>query len=302
MNVTHLSDPVLFSRLVVFSIIPVFLMVGLVGNIFVVYIYVQQPKKSNVESFILVLAVVDLIGCIFGMPLEMAELYLAIQSKYLCKLYKFIIFTYSIMSSFILLTIAIERFRSICCPLSKQMNPKLRNTLVIFITVTSLALILPPVIYIESVPFSHEEMYSCDFQGSFLWPYRLIALIIQCILVLSMTVLYSFVQKTINQHLMKKQSKKSFQQEQINRTSIILFSVSVLYFVSFTPTLLFCAMYPYCRDSILLQIFKVILYRSWILNSSLNSIVYGFCNKIFWKSFVNIFSRDKSDFKMYEKF
>ncbi|XP_029638003.1 neuropeptide Y receptor type 6-like [Octopus sinensis] len=301
MNATHLSDPVSISRLIVFSIIPFFLIVGLVGNIFVIYIYARQSQKSNVETFILILAVIDLIGCIFGMPLEMAELCLVIQSKYLCKLYTFITVTYSILSSFILLTIAIERYRSICCPLSKQLDPKLRNTLIIFLIVTSVSLVLLPVVYIESVPFSHES-YSCDFQGSFLWPYILTAFIIQCILVLSMAVLYSFVQKNIKQHLMKKQSKEPFQQEQINHTKIILFSISVLYFVSFTPNLLFRALYPYCRDSILLQIFKVILYRTWILSSSLNFIVYGFCNKIFWKSFVNIFSRDKSDFEMDKKF
>lgn len=47
MNATHLSDSVLFTRLVVFSIIPFFLIVGLVGNMFVIYIYMHgNPRKA----------------------------------------------------------------------------------------------------------------------------------------------------------------------------------------------------------------------------------------------------------------
>uniref|UniRef100_A0A0L8HM69 G-protein coupled receptors family 1 profile domain-containing protein n=1 Tax=Octopus bimaculoides TaxID=37653 RepID=A0A0L8HM69_OCTBM len=324
MNATHLSDPVLLSRLVVFSIIPFFLIVGLIGNTFVVYIYVRQSQKSNVETFIFVLAVIDLIGCIFGMPLEMAELYPAIQSNYLCKFYKFIVFICSTISSFILFTIAIERFTKICCPLSKQITPKLRNSLIIFIIVLSVVLVLPPVLYTEGVPIFHENkiFMECEnvLRGSFLWSYALMALIVYSILVLSTTVLYSFVRKTINQHLKKKQSKEessqqerinliniksitqhlkkkqseeeACKQEQINHIYIVLISISILYFVSFLPTRVFFVIYPYCKDSNLLQIFKVISYRSWILNSSLNPVMYGFCKKTFRKSIVNIFTRD----------
>uniref|UniRef100_A0A0L8HNL1 G-protein coupled receptors family 1 profile domain-containing protein n=1 Tax=Octopus bimaculoides TaxID=37653 RepID=A0A0L8HNL1_OCTBM len=272
---------------------------------FVIYIYGCQFQKSNVETFILVLAVIDLIGCIFGMPLEMVELYPAIQSTYLCKFYKFVAFICSTMSSFILLIISIERFKKICRPLSKQITPKQRNILVIFITVTSVVLVLPPVYYTEAVPFSHEskvDICGSDFRRLFLWTYALMALIVHSILLFCMTVLYSFVWETVNQHFQKNQSKKgAFKHEQINHTNIVLFSISVLYFVSFTPTLVFLVMYPYCGDSILLQIFRVILYRTWILNSSLNPIVYGFCNRIFWKSFVHIFTKSKSNFEMEEK-
>ncbi|XP_036359574.1 neuropeptide Y receptor type 1-like [Octopus sinensis] len=307
MNATHLSDPVLFTRLIVFSLIPLFLIVGLIGNIFVIYIYARQSKKSNVETFILVLAVIDLIGCILGMPLEMAELYPAIQSKYLCKLYKFIVFTCSIMSSLILLIIAIERFRRICHPSSKQITSKMCITLIIFLIVAALAFVLPPLFYADSIPFSHEHMMymicGSDFRRPFLWLYALMALIIHSIVVLSMTVLYSFVRNTIYKHFKKeKNNEETSEHERISRTNIVLISISVLYFVSFSPTLIFCVSYPYCKDSNFLQILKVVLYRTWILNSSLNPMVYGFCNKIFQKSFVNIFTRDKTVFEMEEKF
>ncbi|XP_036359573.1 neuropeptide FF receptor 2-like [Octopus sinensis] len=307
MNATHLSDPILNSRLVVFSIIPFFLIVGLVGNIFVVYIYARQSQKSNVETFILVLAVIDLIGCIFGMPLEMAELSLAIHSKYLCKLYKFVVFMCSAMSSLILFTIAVERFRKVCCPHGKQITPKLRQTLIIFIIVTSVALVLPVLIYFEYVPFTYEDkvymICCCDLRRSPAWSYILAALILHIMLFSTMTVLYSLVQKTITQHFKNKQSKEAaFKQDQFSRTNIVLISISVLFFVSFLPVLVFIVIHPYFKDSNLLQILKVVLYRTWILNSSLNPFVYGFCNKIFRKSFVNIFTRDKIVFEMEEKF
>ncbi|XP_052824920.1 neuropeptide FF receptor 2-like [Octopus bimaculoides] len=297
MNETHLSDPVMFSRLVVFSIIPFFLIVGLIGNMFVVYIYARQSQKSNVETFILVLAVIDLIGCILGMPLEMTELYPAIQLNYLCKLYRFIVFICSFMSSLIVISIAIERFRKICCPHDKQITPKRRNTLIIFKTIISVALIIPLVFYTEGVPFTHEnKIYmTCDtnFRGTFVWLFSVGVLFLHIILFFTMTVLSLFVQKSITQHLKKKQSEEeACKQEQINHIYIVLISISILYFVSFLPTRVFFVIYPYCKDSNLLQIFKVISYRSWILNSSLNPVMYGFCKKTFRKSIVNIFTRD----------
>uniref|UniRef100_A0A0L8IC78 G-protein coupled receptors family 1 profile domain-containing protein n=1 Tax=Octopus bimaculoides TaxID=37653 RepID=A0A0L8IC78_OCTBM len=307
MNATHLSDPVMFSRLVVFSIIPFFLIVGLIGNMFVIYIYVRQSQKSNVETFILVLAVIDLIGCIFGMPLEMAELYPAIQSNYLCKIYKFIVYTSSVMSSFILLTVSIERFRKICCPLGKQITQNLRQALIVYITIISVVLLIPTVTFFEGVPFTYENktymICDLDLRRSSVWSYTLSIVIVRFILFLTMTVLYSFIWKTITQHLRKKQGKEEAPRQQgINRTIIVLISISVLDFVNFSPTCVFFVIHPYCKDSNLLQIFKLILYRAWILNPSLNPMVYGFCNKNFQKSFVNIFTRDKIIFEMEEKF
>eukprot|EP00106_Octopus_bimaculoides_P003746 XP_014771188.1 PREDICTED: neuropeptide FF receptor 1-like [Octopus bimaculoides] len=307
MNATLFTNPVIFSRLVVLSIIPFFLITGLIGNMIVAYIYARQSQKSNVETFILLLAVIDLVGCGFGMPLEMVELSLTIRSKYLCKLYKFVVFICCLMSSLILLIIAMERFRKICHPLRKQITPKLRQILIIFMAVTSVVTSLPVVFYTDAVPFSH-ELKACKVCGSSLsnlsvWSYAVAALIVHSILLLTMTVLYSFVQNTITQRLKKQQGKEeASKQEGINRTNIVLFSVSVLYFVSFSPTLVFCVIYPYCKDSNLLQTFKVVLFRTWILNASLNPVVYGFCNKIFRKSFVNIFTRGKIFFEMEEKF
>ncbi|XP_014790998.1 neuropeptide Y receptor type 6 [Octopus bimaculoides] len=308
MNATHLSDPVLFSRLVVFSIIPVFLSVGLIGNIFVIYIYARQSQKSNVDTFILVLAVNDLIGCIFGMPLEMAELYPAIQSDGLCKLYKFIVFINSLMSSMILLVIAVERYRKICCPHGKQMTLKLRRILIFLTTVISVALVLPVLFHFDGVPFIHENkiyvICGCDLRRSSLWFYALAALIINIMLFLSMTVLYILVQKTIAQRSRKRQRGKAASQARTNQshTNIVLILISILLFISFSPTLIFFVMYPYFKDSNSLQICKVVLYRTWILNSSLNPMVYGFCNKIFRKSFADTFTRSKSTFETEEKF
>uniref|UniRef100_A0A0L8HEG3 G-protein coupled receptors family 1 profile domain-containing protein n=1 Tax=Octopus bimaculoides TaxID=37653 RepID=A0A0L8HEG3_OCTBM len=307
MNATQLSDPVMFSKFVVFSIIPFFLIMGLIGNMFVVYIYGCQFQKSNVETFILALAIMDLIGCIFGMPLEMAELYLAIQSSHLCKIYKYIVYTLVLISSFILLTVAIERFRKICCPLGKQITQNLCQTLIISITIASAVLISPVVIFTEGVPFTYENKtyMECDFNHgmSGAWLYALLALINHIMILLTLTVLYSFIWKTITQLLRKKQGKEEAPRQQgINRTIIVFFSISVLFTVSFSPFLFFLVIHPYYKDSNLLQIFKVVLYRTWILNASLNPMVYGFCNKNFQKSFVNIFTRGKIIFEMEEKF
>uniref|UniRef100_A0A8W8JJI8 G-protein coupled receptors family 1 profile domain-containing protein n=1 Tax=Magallana gigas TaxID=29159 RepID=A0A8W8JJI8_MAGGI len=52
----------------------VLLIVGISGNIVVCVIYSKAKKKSTSDLFILNLAVLDLLSCTFGIPLEIADL------------------------------------------------------------------------------------------------------------------------------------------------------------------------------------------------------------------------------------
>ena len=104
----------------------VILLVGVVGNIFVIVIYALQMKKDQRESryFIPILAFYDIMVCILS---EIYFLYrtffwTAFHSDELCKTLLFFLVQTKFTSDAFLLAIAIQRYIMICRSLGKQMT------------------------------------------------------------------------------------------------------------------------------------------------------------------------------------
>ena len=92
------------------------MVIGVIGNSLVVYVYRRRFKKTSSNYFILTMAVFDLFSCVIGMPTELYDLNnpLTFYSNTGCKLlrgsYTFGIFG----SAIILVEIAFDRFFKIC--------------------------------------------------------------------------------------------------------------------------------------------------------------------------------------------
>lgn len=90
--------------------------IGTVGNIIVLIVYCQKTRKTSSHFFILTLAVLDLFGCFFGMPTEIADL----RNPYLfdapaaCRLLRFTLGITTISSAIILVEVAFDRYYRIC--------------------------------------------------------------------------------------------------------------------------------------------------------------------------------------------
>ncbi|XP_014772136.1 orexin receptor type 2 [Octopus bimaculoides] len=91
-------------------------LMGTIGNIIVLMVYSQKKRKTSSHFFILTLSILDLFGCFFGIPTEIADLcnpYL-FDAPFACRLLRFTLSVTTISSAIVLLEVAFDRYYRIC--------------------------------------------------------------------------------------------------------------------------------------------------------------------------------------------
>ena len=94
----------------------ILLLIGIPGNILVIYVYLLKWNKSTSRVFILALGLYDFVNCMTSMTMEVALIlnFLKFDYPVLCKVSRFITATINSGSTFVLVAIAVDRFRRIC--------------------------------------------------------------------------------------------------------------------------------------------------------------------------------------------
>ena len=110
------NDEMAQTLLPVVVYISILMTLGTLGNIVVCYIYFFRWKAKTVKYFIGCLALMDLITCVICMPIEIAMLQnpLLLDIPILCKFLRFTRAMTSLCGGFMLIVIAVDRFRRIC--------------------------------------------------------------------------------------------------------------------------------------------------------------------------------------------
>ncbi|XP_014770595.1 rhodopsin, GQ-coupled isoform X1 [Octopus bimaculoides] len=281
------------------TIVFIFLLypIGILGNTAVIYIYLCCLRFSNLNLFISSLAFFDLICCMIGINFELIDLFLPVMhpSKVICKFQRLSVFFCCIGSSLMLLAIAVERYQKVCRPTNFQISTCQGRILTFVINFCSLAFSLP-VIWAVKLDVPHFEnklnVSTCEFKSSLSWRLYFGAVFLGYSLDLIVNfVLYCLVWRTARRHFLRldmpdesktdKDKRKNIRKlHRINRTVI---SITALFALSFSP---FCilSLLPKNVDSKNFKIEETIrrlLSRLWILNCTMNPVVYGFCNKEF---------------------
>lgn len=102
----------------------ILMIVGIFGNLLVLYVYKFRFRRSSSRAFILCLAMLDLVTCVFGLPFHIMD----INFPYLfvwdipCKILCYFLTATVFSSVFVLVLISIERYRKICLPFEKQIS------------------------------------------------------------------------------------------------------------------------------------------------------------------------------------
>ncbi|XP_045181064.2 rhodopsin, GQ-coupled-like [Mercenaria mercenaria] len=126
-NVTieDLNDVLVQLHIPTIVFIAILMVVGVFGNMLVLYIYTTKYHPSTYRSFILWLGWIDLIACSVGMPLLIVSMLYPYMfpSEEACKTLRFLHVFFVVSSAFIVIAIAIERHRRICNPFSVEMTP-----------------------------------------------------------------------------------------------------------------------------------------------------------------------------------
>ena len=100
--------------------VAVSILIGLVGNSLVCYVYYFRLRRSPSRYFIMFLAVLDLISCCVGSGSEITDLVqpYIFTATWSCKLLRFGLSFTIIAASFTLICVAFDRYYKVCKPLN----------------------------------------------------------------------------------------------------------------------------------------------------------------------------------------
>ena len=130
--------------------VSILMVLGIIGNLHVIFVYGFRMKPSNHRIFILCLGVLDLTTCCIGMPFVLVDLrkpftFFMVPA---CKILRFINYFMCTASAWTLLVIAVDRYRKICVPLGKQMSLTVAKAIIVVVMGVSLLMSWPaPVLY-----------------------------------------------------------------------------------------------------------------------------------------------------------
>ena len=125
-NVTleELNDALVELHIPVIVFIMILMVIGVFGNLLVLWIYTKKYHPSTHRCFILCLAWIDMVACAIGMPLLIVSMFYPYMfpSEEACKILRCLHVFLVVASAFVVLAIAIERHRRICFPFSGEMS------------------------------------------------------------------------------------------------------------------------------------------------------------------------------------
>eukprot|EP00105_Crassostrea_gigas_P011160 XP_011426712.1 PREDICTED: cholecystokinin receptor type A [Crassostrea gigas] len=192
-------------------ILGVYLVIGVLGNSLVFYIYKCCITKHRTDRFFIpYLAVSDALSCIVGSGFGLALNLLPIRfsGDALCKGLWFLTKWSTLVSALMLLLIAIERYKKVCKPFGPQMTPLAKQLSIIALFVLSAILTFPTVFFHGEISFpargtSHLTGYRCGrntfltgLEGYFTI-YNVVLAAVAFTGITAVTILYVFVGKTI---------------------------------------------------------------------------------------------------------
>ena len=304
------------------ALLSVFIILGLVGNIHVLWVYLRQFKKSNYRVYVLWLAIIDILSCTVVAPMVISYLLFPVKfpSLFYCKLFRFVLYTAAITSTSSLIAIAIDRYRKVCNPLGKQFSSSTAKILCAMSLVVGVAMSWPaPIMY----GMSHAdtgvqglEGYRCFTEDYFKTSYYQV--IFNVILglyffVVSSTLIFVYIkigghikthqkfqdsirQMSIhNEHDIKRGSGSS--PSNTNKSTLTLCFVTIAYILSALPhhilaTMIFLKKDFDCNLSLpAAQLYYTFIW-SYFFNSVVNPFIYGIRDRKFRFAVKRIYQRD----------
>lgn len=121
----YLNDQETKRRIVPLVYLSVLTILGVPGNILILFIYmVKFKKKATHRTFVIALAITDLLNCVFTIPFEIAQMTheYTFYIEWLCKCGRTLNAIFTTSSALILVALSANRYRRICQPLGMQLT------------------------------------------------------------------------------------------------------------------------------------------------------------------------------------
>ncbi|XP_061180408.1 cholecystokinin receptor type A-like [Saccostrea echinata] len=192
-------------------VLSVYLVVGVIGNFLVFYVYKFCMSRHRSDRFFIpYLAVCDALSCIIGsgfaISLNMRPI--RFSGDALCKGVWFMTKWSTVVSALMLLLIAVDRYKKVCRPFKNQMTPLAKQVSMVTIFVVSAVVTFPTIFFHGEIQFSargapHLTGHMCGrnslFTGleTYFTVYNGVLASLAFIGITTVTILYYFVGKTI---------------------------------------------------------------------------------------------------------
>ena len=222
------------KRLEEYSVLAVMLVtlaiVGIVGNIPVLIVYCRRRENMMCNTFIKVLALLDLFVCMLILPYTIVYEYHLVTSDIVCRLFEFLRHFTVLSSGLTLVAIAVERYIAVC-QIGTKLNVNSIKTGIWVIFAVSAIVSSPSVGIFAVVPESDVKDVECHFaheltSGTFchftygimgkvlVTAYQTLQCVVFFITVLIITVLYSIVYIVL-------WNKSKLRRKMINRSIVL---------------------------------------------------------------------------------
>ena len=218
LNDINTEEAQLLLPVVIYTL--VMIIAGFLGN-FHVFLVVRRGYKhhSTFRIFVLTLAIVDMIMCVTTMPFEVYLMTYPFMfyNRYICKGFRFINMAMAAASSFILVTIATERYRRVCRPLKPQLSPRMVRRLCVISVAIAVIISSPSILFqgLKEIDVGHNITgIACTIQTEYResWLYAVfngIALFIFCFNSILISFMFCCVVRTIRKQKSKRKTLQS---------------------------------------------------------------------------------------------
>lgn len=183
--------------------VSVLMLIGIIGNSLTVFIFSRKSGPSTHRTFVLFLAVLDLMSCLLSMPFHLSMMLLpyTYYNVYVCKILELVSYSVAYGSVFLITVIAVERYRITCRPFKRRMSAKMAKVCCGICLAVAVVISVPAsILYGHSTVetgngLSGVQCYIDDAHVGTLFPivFNSLPILITTVSIVMLSVLYSFV-------------------------------------------------------------------------------------------------------------
>ena len=270
------------------------MLLNLIGNCVVFLVFLKNRSlRKPVNYLLLNLAIVDLLVGVTAIPSHIVSPFYSssreIGGEIICKLVTSDNLTYICghVSAFTLTVIAYERFQAVVHPHTVKEKITTRRIFIFLVLCWTISLAtIGPWVYWAKVNQKSGQCYEGDPPSYAAALYRYINIGVFGVPLVVMALLYGrVIRKLTNSE--RQELRRAFQAVAKTRTRVtwMLFSVTLVYAICWSPITAFFAVTDYGHEHILYRIFTLFI----VLNSSLNAFLYTLFSNQFRQGVRNVF-------------
>lgn len=140
LNKVYAKDHILYI-----SYLSTMAIIGLVGNVLVLFVYIFRKKPSAHKTITSNIAVADGLVCGTVIPTEIIEkvFHFSLFNNFTCKFWITLSYFFICSSAFMIIVLSVDRYRRVCSPLKPQMNSAIAVKLITAVYVLAAFVSLP---------------------------------------------------------------------------------------------------------------------------------------------------------------